>query len=356
MPTTYNPTTTSPTTSNPTTFNPTTSVPTTYNPTTSIPTTIIPTEGNEGGVGTGTESIIITGNAGKKDNSLINNNVDLFTIILIVVVGSLLCSILCLSICLYKKRKRDKVIKKNNMILEMELQRVQSVGSVSGDMSIIPNTPYETDTMNTTNTTNMPTNTTQNTNDEPVLPNAEPDVYSDDNALQMWLTSIGLMEYFDIFIQQGFGEQMSTLSALTDHDLEKMGINKLAHRKRILLQIENNKNMINNQYNNGYNENNQYATGIPPVVPNYLHNMHIHNGTNGEGPLLNGDTGENIEMEAIDGNVTGGNNEYEYYYENDDEKNDKQENESENESDVDNMYEKGDKISPGGPGNTPGNQ
>eukprot|EP00483_Globobulimina_turgida_P008523 UN08540 len=79
--------------------------------------------------------------------------------------------------------------------------------------------------------------------------NAEPDVYSDHNALSMWLNSIGLMEYFDLFIEQGFGEQMLTLSTLTDADLIKLGITKLAHRKRILIQIQNNQNVIYNVNN-----------------------------------------------------------------------------------------------------------
>eukprot|EP00483_Globobulimina_turgida_P012950 UN12974 len=85
--------------------------------------------------------------------------------------------------------------------------------------------------------------------------NAEPDIYRDNTAVQIWLNSMGLSEYYDIFIKHGFGEQMASLLKLSEQELDNMGIRKLAHRKRILWQIQNNRNMVLNNDGSGYGVN-----------------------------------------------------------------------------------------------------
>ncbi len=52
-----------------------------------------------------------------------------------------------------------------------------------------------------------------------------------------------MLEYYDLFVEQGFGEQMNMLSTLTDEDLQGIGITNMTHRKKILLQIQKNKNI-----------------------------------------------------------------------------------------------------------------
>merc|ERR1712154_630861 len=113
---------------------------------------------------------------------------------------------------------------------------------------------------NTENT--MPTKTIS------AEPDIEPDVelqpkptenalapFSNDNALKMWLNNIGLIEYYDTFVENGFSEGTEVLSDLNNEDLKDMGIKKVAHRKKILKQIARNKEqMISLNKNNKMNE------------------------------------------------------------------------------------------------------
>ena len=57
------------------------------------------------------------------------------------------------------------------------------------------------------------------------------DIYSDENTVRVWLNSMGLVQYFDAFIDNGFGEHMRTLSTLSDEDLVDLGISDLEHRQ-----------------------------------------------------------------------------------------------------------------------------
>ena len=66
------------------------------------------------------------------------------------------------------------------------------------------------------------------------------DPFSDSAALKMWLQSMDLLEYLDLFIEHGFAHKMSALKLLNNEDLKDMGISKTAHRKTILAQIANN--------------------------------------------------------------------------------------------------------------------
>merc|ERR1712107_205448 len=54
--------------------------------------------------------------------------------------------------------------------------------------------------------------------------------------LRQWLGEIGLTQYFDLFVEHGYGADTSQLKKLDDATLIRMGIKKMAHRKRILLE------------------------------------------------------------------------------------------------------------------------
>merc|ERR1712228_105475 len=136
----------------------------------------------------------------------------LYTLILLICICCLLLCIIFLILLICKKKKMNANKDKNDDEM-MEMHRIKSMSLGNKESQEL---------------------------------NAEPDVYSDKNALLLWLKSIGLMEYLDLFIEQGFDTQMSTLSSLTDDDLISIGIEKCAHRKRILLQIKNNKSVIFN--------------------------------------------------------------------------------------------------------------
>merc|ERR1712113_981447 len=62
--------------------------------------------------------------------------------------------------------------------------------------------------------------------------------------------TLGMEQYYSLFIEQGFGDKMTALSKLNDNDLKEIGITKMAHRKVILEQIQSNKHYTTN-YNNG---------------------------------------------------------------------------------------------------------
>jgi len=72
----------------------------------------------------------------------------------------------------------------------------------------------------------------------------EMDPYSHRFALMTWLESMDLMEYFDTFVQNGFGDSMGLAQALDDHSLKEMGITKVAHRMAILNNIKQNQEQI----------------------------------------------------------------------------------------------------------------
>ena len=59
------------------------------------------------------------------------------------------------------------------------------------------------------------------------------------HQLEQWLQSIGLSQYCDVFVENGFGECVDALSEVTDEMLEeRMGIVVMAHRLAILKAIK----------------------------------------------------------------------------------------------------------------------
>eukprot|EP01084_Bolivina_argentea_P173417 300362_1 len=58
--------------------------------------------------------------------------------------------------------------------------------------------------------------------------------FDQDMTVKMWLNSINLSEYYDLFKQQ----EMSIIKGFNDSDLEKIGIQKMDDRKKLLQYIE----------------------------------------------------------------------------------------------------------------------
>ncbi len=62
-----------------------------------------------------------------------------------------------------------------------------------------------------------------------------------------------------MFIQHGFGHKMHQLQALTNEDLKEMGIVRIAHRKEIIKQVQNNTQQLLSI--NGLNEGDHMNNG-----------------------------------------------------------------------------------------------
>eukprot|EP01084_Bolivina_argentea_P038399 70984_1 len=204
-------------------------MPTTFNPTpspTSNPTTTTPSEGGSGHVGPSTTNDKGEQNIDENALSFLETNL---LVVILCAVGFIICCITCLIITYFKKKKNHK---KEQDILKntgdtMELARI---GSTSEVISISDAIPIATNDTTTTLVTSEP-----DTENQP---------FSHQNALKMWLNNIGLIEYFDIFIENGFNDGTAELLDLTNQDLKDMGINKVRHRKLILKQIDGNKQEI----------------------------------------------------------------------------------------------------------------
>eukprot|EP01084_Bolivina_argentea_P044750 82331_1 len=127
----------------------------------------------------------------------------------IIVYGGILCiCILCcvLILIVYYKKKQKRV--KTNAE-QMEMQKISSINSINSSNNI----------------------------EEINEPNEQPGAIT----LKSWLTNIDLMEYYDVFVENGFGvghNTDATLFDLNDEDLMDMGITKVAHKKLILNQIK----------------------------------------------------------------------------------------------------------------------
>ena len=73
-----------------------------------------------------------------------------------------------------------------------------------------------------------------------------------------WLNQIGLTEYHDVFVKEGY-ESLSDLQSITENDLRGMNITKQMHIKKILGKISTEKEMKNGtgtEQNSGENEGN----------------------------------------------------------------------------------------------------
>eukprot|EP01084_Bolivina_argentea_P019731 36697_1 len=118
------------------------------------------------------------------------------------------CIVFCILFLIIGYFKNKKIKSRNNGVNAIELEKVTSLSTI------------ETETNGTLQIT---------------------EVLSDDNEneLKNWLNNIGLIEYSDIFIENGFSDGIDELLDLNNNDLKDMGISKVAHRKRILKQIGN---------------------------------------------------------------------------------------------------------------------
>merc|ERR1712228_739278 len=60
-------------------------------------------------------------------------------------------------------------------------------------------------------------------------------------ALKAWLNKIGLVQYFNVFIENGV-DDISIIALLKEKDLTEMGIGKIGHQKLIIHEVEKMKN------------------------------------------------------------------------------------------------------------------
>ena len=61
-----------------------------------------------------------------------------------------------------------------------------------------------------------------------------------EQQVQRWFPSLGntyYNDYYRMFIDNGFDE-MNLIVTMNDNELQQIGINKIGHRKKILLEIE----------------------------------------------------------------------------------------------------------------------
>eukprot|EP01084_Bolivina_argentea_P074338 134866_1 len=200
-----------------------TSIPT-FNPSiqpTNEPTyipTVFPVQ--EGGIKSTFEETSSVEEVQSKNESLGTLIMDNLLVIVIIIISLLLIN--CILVIIVYKRKHRKVrnnVDNINTGLGVEMQKVQSVEVMS-----------ETDMQTDINGVDI--------GKQNVVVN---DTYSNKNTLKYWLNDIGLDEYFDIFVKEGFGDdisQMETLETLTNDQLQSMGIQKIAHRNLILSRIE----------------------------------------------------------------------------------------------------------------------
>ena len=198
-------------------------------------------------------------------------------ILLGVIIVLALC-VCCIFVVYLRKRRKQKDDNKNQMQKGMELARIVSMSDAPGDDGMhgtsindnvstidverhsvdLPIDGPTTGGMGSTGTGSRGTGSrgtgsrgtgshdaepigTLGVDDDVGLPgNAEEAIYGDSAALRMWLNNIGMVQYYDTFIQHGFGDAISALQTINDGDLTMMGISKLAHRKIILMQVANN--------------------------------------------------------------------------------------------------------------------
>ena len=134
--------------------------------------------------------------------------------VLLIIIGLITVLLLCIfcgliMFCVYKKRKSDQLStdRHHEMVqLEMNSPKSPSEGNLEGDGRGTYSSPASAAMMS------MATNVQMNSISEiPELP-------EDHNELKAWLMGMGLTEYFDLFMDQGFGDQMGTLSTLINQD------------------------------------------------------------------------------------------------------------------------------------------
>eukprot|EP00483_Globobulimina_turgida_P002130 UN02132 len=84
-----------------------------------------------------------------------------------------------------------------------------------------------------------------------------------------WLNGIGLSEYYDVLIKEGY-ETIDDILSITENDLNRLNINKQMHVKKFMNKI--NQSLNGNNVDNGEGAMNniapvyEYASAPPPYV------------------------------------------------------------------------------------------
>merc|ERR1712129_152881 len=56
-------------------------------------------------------------------------------------------------------------------------------------------------------------------------------------GLMTWLNGMNLTQYYNAFVENGFGEQLMAVTELNDDDLKQIGVKLMGHRKLLLREI-----------------------------------------------------------------------------------------------------------------------
>ena len=218
---------------------------------------------NENGIEKDTTTTITPTNTVKTDDtkpSFLDN--DVIKLILMIVIGVLAMCICCIYLMYCIRRQTEKNSQKHAQ-KGMELARIVSVSDQRMNDTSTNNNGHnidsavggtgsrETGSRGTgsrgTGSHDAEPMDTAGADDDIGFPgNTEDAIYGDSAALRMWLNNIGMVQYYDIFIEHGFGEAISALQTINDGDLTMMGITKLAHRKIILMQVAHNGILVQN--------------------------------------------------------------------------------------------------------------
>merc|ERR1712176_231468 len=91
------------------------------------------------------------------------------------------------------------------------------------------------------NAQEMAPQTTENLLDELLMDAVEPDsvekVADANEAVSEWLSDIGLAEYCDLFVGEGY-ESTADMETFTENDLRALGITKQMHIKKVLKKAQ----------------------------------------------------------------------------------------------------------------------
>jgi len=144
-------------------------------------------------------------------------------------------------IWMVNKPAKSKVIKRNPDINELAWNVANTMNSVVNNINNNPNIKANITVKNRTNNTNTKSSNINNNNINTSSNNQYNSNKKDYKEVWNYLREIGFLEYYDLFIQNGY-ESKNDLMTLTDNDLMTIGITKHLHRKKILNAINGNNN------------------------------------------------------------------------------------------------------------------
>ena len=133
-------------------------------------------------------------------------------------------------------------------------------------------------------------------------------------TLESWLSELDLMDYYNIFLQNGFGDAESVdfraLQSLKEQNLKDLGIKKMAHRILILQQIKkdkqgdgNNNNMVVIKANLNHDQNSLNEGNLNRNALNIVECPESDTSENDS--IYDGEIATNDDMNKYHGTTTG---------------------------------------------------